>query len=262
MRKLRLAMAQINTTVGDLDGNTARILEYVRKARSQQADIVVFPEMAITGYPPEDLLFKPSFIQSNIERMREVVANSQGITVVVGFVDSQGDIYNAAAVAHDGQLLGVYHKIYLPNYGVFDEDRYFKAGSQCPVFVVNGIHIGVNICEDIWYALGPTAAQREAGAEVIVNINASPYHAGKLGFRERMLATRAADNQVYVSYTNLVGGQDELVFDGGSVVFDQGGELAARGKQFEEDLVVVDLDVDAVFRHRLRDPRPRKERPS
>ena len=254
-------MAQINTTVGDLDGNTARILEYVRKARSQQADIVVFPEMAITGYPPEDLLFKPSFIQSNIERMREVVANSQGITVVVGFVDSQGDIYNAAAVAHDGQLLGVYHKIYLPNYGVFDEDRYFKAGSQCPVFVVNGIHIGVNICEDIWYALGPTAAQREAGAEVIVNINASPYHAGKLGFRERMLATRAADNQVYVSYTNLVGGQDELVFDGGSVVFDQGGELAARGKQFEEDLVVVDLDVDAVFRHRLRDPRPRKERP-
>ncbi len=261
MRKLRLSMAQINTTVGDLDGNTARILEYVRKARSQQADIVVFPEMAITGYPPEDLLFKPSFIQSNIERMREVVANSQGITVVVGFVDSQGDIYNAAAVAHDGQLLGVYHKIYLPNYGVFDEDRYFKAGSQCPVFVVNGIHIGVNICEDIWYALGPTAAQREAGAEVIVNINASPYHAGKLGFRERMLATRAADNQVYVSYTNLVGGQDELVFDGGSVVFDQGGELAARGKQFEEDLVVVDLDVDAVFRHRLRDPRPRKERP-
>ena len=261
MRKLRLAMAQINTTVGDLDGNTARILEYVSKARSQQADIVVFPEMAITGYPPEDLLFKPSFIQSNIERMREVVSHSQGITVVVGFVDSQGDIYNAAAVAHDGQLLGVYHKIYLPNYGVFDEDRYFKAGSQCPVFVVNGIHIGVNICEDIWYALGPTAAQREAGAEVIVNINASPYHAGKLGFRERMLATRAADNQVYVSYTNLVGGQDELVFDGGSVVFDQGGELAARGKQFEEDLVVVDLDVDAVFRHRLRDPRPRKERP-
>ena len=254
-------MAQINTTVGDLDGNTARILEYVRRARSQQADIVVFPEMAITGYPPEDLLFKPSFIQSNIERMREVVSHSQGITVVVGFVDSQGDIYNAAAVAHDGQLLGVYHKIYLPNYGVFDEDRYFKAGSQCPVFVVNGIHIGVNICEDIWYALGPTAAQREAGAEVIVNINASPYHAGKLGFRERMLATRAADNQVYVSYTNLVGGQDELVFDGGSVVFDQGGELAARGKQFEEDLVVVDLDVDAVFRHRLRDPRPRKERP-
>ena len=151
--------------------------------------------------------------------------------------------------------------MYLPNYGVFDEDRYFKAGSDCPVFVVNGVHIGVNICEDIWYALGPAAVQREAGAEIIVNINGSPYHAGKLGFRERMVATRASDNEVFVSYTNLVGGQDELVFDGGSVVFDQSGELVARGKQFEEDLVVVDLDMDSVFRHRLRDPRPRKERP-
>ena len=261
MRNLRLAMAQINTTVGDLEGNTAKVLEHIRKAKAQQADIVVFPEMAIPGYPPEDLLFKPSFIRSNIEKMHEVVANSQGITVVVGFVDSQGDIYNAAAVAHDGQLVGVYHKMYLPNYGIFDEDRYFKAGSQCPVFVINGIHIGVNICEDIWYALGPAAVQREAGAEIIININGSPYHAGKLAFRERMVATRASDNEVYVSYTNLVGGQDELVFDGGSVVFDQGGELVARGKQFEEDLVVVDLDMDAVFRHRLRDPRPRKERP-
>ena len=261
MRNLRLAMAQINTTVGDLEGNTAKVLDYIRRAKAQHADLVVFPEMAIPGYPPEDLLFKPSFIRSNIEKMHEVVAGSQGITVVVGFVDSQGDIYNAAAVAHDGQLVGVYHKMYLPNYGVFDEDRYFKAGSQCPVFVINGIHIGVNICEDIWYALGPAAVQREAGAEIIVNINASPYHAGKLDFRERMVATRASDNEVYVSYTNLVGGQDELVFDGGSVVFDQGGELVARGKQFEEDLVVVDLDMDAVFRHRLRDPRPRKERP-
>ena len=261
MRNLRLAMAQINTTVGDLEGNTAKVLECIRKARAQQADLVVFPEMAIPGYPPEDLLFKPSFIRSNIEKMHEVVANSQGITVVVGFVDSQGDIYNAAAVAHDGQLVGVYHKMYLPNYGIFDEDRYFKAGSECPVFVINGIHIGVNICEDIWYALGPAAVQREAGAEIIININGSPYHAGKLGFRERMVATRASDNEVYVSYTNLVGGQDELVFDGGSVVFDQGGELVARGKQLEEDLVVVDLDMDAVFRHRLHDPRPRKERP-
>ena len=261
MRNLRLAMAQINTTVGDLDGNTAKVLEHIRRVKAQQVDIVVFPEMAIPGYPPEDLLFKPSFIRSNIEKMHEVVANSQGITVVVGFVDSQGDIYNAAAVAHDGQLVGVYHKMYLPNYGIFDEDRYFKAGAECPVFVINGIHIGVNICEDIWYALGPAAVQREAGAEIIININGSPYHAGKLGFRERMVATRASDNEVYVSYTNLVGGQDELVFDGGSVVFDQGGELVARGKQLEEDLVVVDLDMDAVFRHRLHDPRPRKERP-
>jgi NAD+ synthase (glutamine-hydrolysing) len=252
-------MAQINTTVGDLDGNTAKVLDYIQQAKAQQADLVAFPEMALTGYPPEDLLFQPSFIQANIQKMHQVVAHSQGITVVVGFVDSQGDIHNAAAIAHDGHLLGIYHKMYLPNYGVFDEDRYFKAGDQCPVFVINGIHIGVNICEDIWYALGPTAVQREAGAEVIVNINASPYYNGKRGFRERMVATRASDNEVYVSYTNMVGGQDELVFDGGSMAFDPRGEMVARGKQFEEDLVVVDLDVDAVFNYRLRDPRPRKE---
>jgi NAD+ synthase (glutamine-hydrolysing) len=261
VRTLRLAMAQINTTVGDLDGNTALVLDYIQRAKAQQADLVAFPEMAITGYPAEDLLLKPSFVQANIQRMHQVVAHSQGITVVVGFADSQGDIHNAAAVAHDGQLLGIYHKMYLPNYGVFDEERYFKAGTECPVFVINGIGIGVNICEDIWYALGPTAVQREAGAEVIVNINASPYFAGKRDFRERMVATRASDNELYVSYTNLVGGQDELVFDGGSMAFNQRGEPIARGKQFQEDLVVVDLDVDAAFRYRLRDPRPRKERP-
>jgi len=253
-------MAQINTTVGDLDGNTAKILDYIQRAKAQQADLVAFPEMAITGYPPEDLLFQPSFIQANIQKMHQVVAQSQGITVVVGFVDSQDDIHNAAAIAHDGQLLGIYHKMYLPNYGVFDEDRYFKARDQCPVFVINGIHIGVNICEDIWYALGPTTVQREAGAEVIVNINASPYYAGKREFREHMLSTRASDNDVYVSYTNMVGGQDELVFDGGSTIFDQTGNIVARGKQFEEELVVVDLDVDAIFNHRLRDSRPRKDR--
>ena len=250
MRKLRLAMAQINTTVGDLAGNTAKILDYIQKAKTQQADLVAFPEMAITGYPPEDLLFQPSFIQANIQKMHQVVDHSQGITVVVGFADSQGAIHNAAAVAHDGQLLGIYHKMYLPNYGVFDENRYFKASNQCPVFVINGIHIGVNICEDIWYDLGPTNVQRDAGAEVIVNINASPYHADKHAFREQMIATRASDNDVYVSYTNLVGGQDELVFDGGSMIFDQNGKMVALGKQFEEDLVVVDLDVDSISKQR------------
>jgi len=253
-------MAQINTTVGDLEGNTAKVLDYIHMAKAQQADLVAFPEMALTGYPPEDLLFQSSFIQANIQKMHQVVAQSQGITVVVGFVDSQDDIRNAAAVAHNGHLLGKYHKMYLPNYGVFDENRYFMAGDQCPVFVINGIHIGVNICEDIWYALGPTAVQREVGAEVIVNINASPYCAGKRGFRERMVATRASGNEVYVSYTNLVGGQDELVFDGGSMVLDHKGNMVARASQFEEDLLVVDLDVDAVFNHRLRDPKPRKER--
>ncbi|MDP6102523.1 MAG: NAD+ synthase [Dehalococcoidia bacterium] len=250
MRKLRLAMAQINTTVGDLEGNTAKIIDYIQKAKAQQADLVAFPEMAITGYPPEDLLFHPSFIQANIQKMHQVVTQSQGITVVVGFVDSQDNIHNAAAIAHDGHLLGIYHKVYLPNYGVFDEDRYFKPGDQCPVFIINGIHIGVNICEDIWYDLGPTNVQREAGAEIIVNINASPYHANKRTFREQMISIRASNNNVYVSYTNLVGGQDELVFDGGSMVFDPSGEMAARGRQFEEDLVVVDLDVDSILTQR------------
>jgi NAD+ synthase (glutamine-hydrolysing) len=259
LRKLRLAMAQINTTVGDLDGNTSKILDYIQQAKTQQADLVAFPEMAITGYPPEDLLFQTSFIQANIQKMHQVVSASQGITVVVGFVDSQDNIYNAAAIAHNGQLLGIYHKIYLPNYGVFDEDRYFKAGNQCPVFVINGIHIGINICEDIWYPTGPTTVQRKAGAEVIVNINASPYYAGKRVFREDMVSSRASDNGVYVSYTNMIGGQDELIFDGGSTIFDKVGKIVARGKQFEEDLVVADLDVDDIFNHRIQNSGSRND---
>ena len=262
MRTFRLAMAQMNATVGDLDGNVRKIKEFVDEARSLGADLVAFPELAIPGYPPEDLLFKPQFIEDNLRRMREVAAYSQGITVVVGFVDADSDIYNAAAIAYDGQLVGVYHKMYLPNYGVFDEDRYFKAGRMCPVYVINGVAIGVNICEDIWYAIGPTAVQQAAGAEIIVNINGSPFHAGKGVFRERMLATRASDNELFVSYVNLVGGQDELVFDGGSMIFDQNGQLIAQGSQFQEELLVTDLDAEAVFRSRLRDPRPRKEKPA
>ncbi len=260
MRTLRLALAQTNPTVGDLDGNTARILEYIDRARSVQADLVAFPELAITGYPPEDLLFKPYFINDNVARMRQVAEASKGIVVVVGFVDAATDIYNAAAVANDGELVGVYHKMYLPNYGVFDEERYFKAGSICPVYVINGTPVGVNVCEDIWHSIGPTEVQRTAGAEVIVNINGSPYHMGKRQFREKMLATRAADNELFVGYVNMVGGQDELVFDGASVVFDPAGEPVARAGQFEEELLVVDLDVEAVFRARLRDTRPRKQK--
>ena len=261
MRTFRLALAQINPTVGDLEGNTTKIIHMVREARAQGADLVAFPEMAIPGYPAEDLLFKPSFIQANMDAMRKVVAVSQDIAVVVGFADADTDIYNACAVAYRGELAGVYRKMHLPTYGVFDEDRYFKRGTVCPVYTVNGVGVGVNICEDIWHSVGPIAVQREAGAEVIVNINASPYHAGKRDYRERMVATRAADNEVYVAYLNTVGGQDELVFDGGSVIFDQSGQLVARGKEFEEDLIVADLDVEAVFRSHLRDPRPRRENP-
>ncbi len=260
MRTFRLAMAQINVTVGDLEGNTKKIIEYIDRARSLRADLVAFPELAVTGYPPEDLVFKPQFIQDNLLRMRQIAEASNDIAVVVGFVDADADIYNAAAVASGGQLVGVYHKMHLPNYGVFDEDRYFKAGSECPVYVINGTPIGVNVCEDIWYSTGPAVVQRAAGAEVIVNINGSPFHAGKRSFREKMLPTRASDNGLFVAYVNMVGGQDELVFDGGSMIFDPAGEIVAQGSQFEEDLIIADLEVEAVFRSRLRDPRPRKEK--
>ncbi|MCH8309929.1 MAG: NAD+ synthase [Chloroflexi bacterium] len=260
MRTFRLALAQTNLSVGDLSGNTEKIIDYISRARDLQADMVAFPELAIPGYPPEDLILKPQFIEANRKSLDRVVEASQGIAVVVGFVDvADGDTHNAAAVAADGQLVGVYHKIFLPTYGVFDEDRYFRAGDTCPVFVVNGTTVGVNICEDAWYALGPTIVQRAAGAEVIVNINGSPFYAGKRNFREKMLATRAVDNSVFFGYVNLVGGQDELVFDGGSMVFDPQGDMIASAKQFEEELLVVDLEVEAVLRSRLREPRTRKQ---
>ncbi len=258
MRRLRIGLAQINTTVGDFGGNTQKILKAVAEARALGVDLLTFPELAICGYPPEDLLLKPQFIEENLRSLDEVVDGSSGLTIVVGFVDVKGDIYNAAAVIHDGKVAGVYHKIYLPNYGVFDENRYFQSGSECPVYIIGGIGVGVNICEDAWYEAGPATAQAYSGAEVIVNISASPYHFGKGDFRERMLGTRALDNVAIIAYNNLVGGQDELVFDGDSLVLDERGQLIARGKQFEEDLVVADLDVEAVFRRRLHDPRWRK----
>ncbi len=261
-RTFRLALAQINTTVGDIPGNTAKIIDYVERAREAQADLVAFPELAITGYPPEDLLFKTSFLQANEEAMKQVIAAAKGIAVVVGYVQVGPDIANAAAVGYDGRLIDSYRKMYLPNYGVFDEDRYFRRGETCPVYTISGAGVGVSICEDIWYPVGPIAVQREAGAELIVNINGSPFHAGKRVYREKMIATRASDNELIVAYLNLVGGQDELIFDGSSLVCDAAGELIARGPAFEETLMVTDLDIESVFRSRLRDPRPRKENPT
>jgi NAD+ synthase (glutamine-hydrolysing) len=259
--QLRLAMAQINVIVGDIDGNAQKILRWIERARQADADIVTFPELALTGYPPEDLLLKPQFIDANLAALAQIVNASKGITVIAGFVDRRDDIFNAAAVAHAGKLVTTYHKIYLPNYGVFDEFRYFQPGSRCPVLQLDGASIGVSICEDIWYPDGPVFQQALAGgAEVIINISSSPYHAGKRRWRERMLATRAADNTVIVAYSNLVGGQDELVFDGDSLVFDENGDVIARGKQFEEDLIVVDLEVESVFRKRLHDPRRRQQK--
>ena len=261
MHSIRVGIAQINSTVGDLSGNTKKIMESIDQAKSLGVDLLTFPELAITGYPPEDLLFKPQFIKQNRESLDKIIEHCSDIAVVVGFVDSDGDIYNAAAVLYNKKLVGVYHKFYLPNYGVFDENRYFQAGRECPVFIIYGIGIGITICEDMWYEAGPAIVQAYAGARVLLNISASPYHAGKGLFRERMLATRASDSAAIVVHNNLVGGQDELVFDGNSLIINEKGELIARGKQFEEDFVVADLDVESVFRSQLHDPRRRKETP-
>jgi len=261
MRRLRIALAQINATVGALEGNVAKILANVDAARTQGADLVVFPELAIPGYPPEDLLLKPSFIAANLAALEQVAGAAHDILIVAGFVDRRDDIYNAAAVCCQGRVAGVYHKVYLPNYGVFDENRYFQAGHEAPVFRWGEVTFGVNICEDVWYSDGPTEAQALlGGAQLIINISSSPYHAGKGGLRERMLATRAADNTAIVAFCNLVGGQDELVFDGHSLVFDAQGDLLARGHAFEEDLILADLDLEDVFRRRLHDPRRRKQK--
>jgi len=259
MRTLRVGMAQINTTVGDLAGNTQKIAAYIDRAKSLDVDVVCFPELAVTGYPPEDLVLRREFVEDNLDALRALLPATAGITAIVGFVDMGADIYNAAAVLHDGRCVDSYHKQFLPNYGVFDEDRYFQRGGRSPVYEIAGARVGVNICEDIWYPGGPTRDQALAGAEVIININASPFHAGKRDFREKMLATRAADNAVALCYVNLVGGQDELVFDGGSMVFDARGTLLAEGERFEEQLLVCDLDVDAVKQERLHDSRRRKE---
>jgi len=254
-------MAQINTTVGDLEGNTKKILQYIEQARNLGVDLITFPELAITGYPPEDLLLMPQFVNENLDYLKEIIKATSGICVIVGFVDKKDDLYNAAAIINNGTLAGVYHKIYLPNYGVFDENRYFQGGNEIPVFNLGETAIGLNICEDMWYPEGPTTTQTlKGGAELIVNISASPYHAEKGNSRKRMLATRAADNIVIVAFNNLVGGQDELIFDGGSMILDQKGDLLCQGKQFEEDFIVTDLNLDAVFLQRIHDPRRRKDK--
>ena len=261
MNNIRVGIAQINSTVGDLSGNTRKIMQFIDQAKSLGVDLLTFPELAITGYPPEDLLLKPQFIRQNRESLNKIIDHSSDITLVVGFVDSDGDIYNAAAVIYDKKLAGVYHKIYLPNYGVFDENRYFRAGTNYSIFNIYGLGIGITICEDMWYEAGPALVQAYAGAKVLINISASPYHAGKGLSRERMLATRASDSMAIVAHNNLVGGQDELVFDGNSLIINEKGEVIVRGKQFDEDFIVADLDVDSVFRSQLRDPRRRKETP-
>ena len=259
MRQLRVSMAQINTTVGDFSGNLKTILGFIDESKSQKADIVIFPELAICGYPPEDLLFKPQFVKANLEVLKQIVPATAGICAIVGFADANPDLRNAAAIFHNGEIAGIYHKILLPNYGVFDEERYFHAGSDCPIYMVKGVNVGINICEDIWYDVCPATVQAYFGAEVIINISASPYHVHKGTDREKMLSKRALDTVSTIFYVNAVGGQDELVFDGHSIAIDPKGELLVRGKQFKEDLITVDIDADEIQKKRLPDLSLNKE---
>ena len=228
MTRLRVALGQINPVVGDLAGNAERIIAALEVAEEAGADVAVFPELAITGYPPEDLLLKPGFVADNLAALSKVAAATDRCVAVVGFVDEQLDLYNAAAVCAAGEVRGVYHKQELPNYGVFDEQRYFAPGrGATQLFGIGGVRVGVSICEDAWNPQGPIAAQAAAGAELVININASPYYLDRLIEREQMLATRAADASCGLVYLNCVGGQDELVFDGASLVFDAAGRLVA-----------------------------------
>jgi NAD+ synthase (glutamine-hydrolysing) len=249
-RVLRVALAQINPTVGDLAGNGRMITDWIGRARDSGADVVCFPELAITGYPPEDLVLKPAFVRDNLRQLDTVVKATRGISAVVGFVDEDGDIFNAAAFMHDGELKAVYHKVFLPNYGVFDEQRYFSPGHRCPIFEVAGVRIGISVCEDCWYPSGPMAWQADHGAELMININGSPYHEGKRGPREAMIAGRAADYGAFIAWVNTVGGQDELVFDGNSAIFGPQGEVVAHASSFQEELLVADINLGSVPFHR------------
>ena len=260
MNRIRLALAQINSTVGDFEGNAGKIAAGIERAAALGADIVAFPELALTGYPPEDLTFNPDFLAANAAAIDGLCHHVNGIVAVVGYLDSSGgDIYNAAAIIAGGRMAGICHKIRLPNYGVFDEFRYFSSGSRPVLFDLAGTPVAVNICEDIWYPDEPIGSQVAAGAELIINLSASPYRIGRSRTREEMLETRARDYLTPVALVNLVGGQDELVFDGNSLVYDEHGHLLARGASFEEDLIVVDIDLDEVRNSRHRDTMGRLE---
>ena len=260
MTVLRVALAQLNPTVGDFDGNLAKLVEAYDDAAAEGCDVVAFPELSTTGYPPEDLVLKPGFVADNRAALDTFAARTGECVAVVGFVDQDRDLYNAAAVCVGGEIVGIYHKRLLPNNAVFDEQRYFMAGYESDpleLFVIGGVKVGISICEDIWSPFGPLAEQAAAGAEVNININGSPFRAEKDLVREQLVSTRAADSHCAVVYVNQVGGQDELVFDGGSFVMDHEGALLARAPQFVEDLMIVDVPVPPVYRKRLLDPRGR-----
>src|SRR5436190_14528435 len=256
---LRVALAQINSTVGDIPGNATKIREWIGRARDEGAHLVIFPELALTGYPPEDLLLKTHFVDAAGAALEELARETEDgdLVALVGFPERRDDVYNACAVLAEGRVQAVYRKMFLPNYGVFDEARYFQSGTEAALIELNGVAIGLTICEDIWEPGPPAISEALAGAQVIVNLSASPYHAGKPLEREQMLVQRARDNLAAVVFCNLVGGQDELVFDGGSVAIDEGGNVLARAPQFEEALCMCTIDPGAVAALRLRDTRHR-----
>ena len=255
---MRIALAQLNIVVGDLDGNREKIIRDLERARGAGADLVVFPELAATGYPPEDLLLRPGFVRAARESVEQIAAATHGVVALVGTPWFDRDLANACAVCADGRVQAVYHKHFLPNYGVFDEHRYFAEGRDLVVLRLGEATIGITICEDVWQPGPPATDLALAGAQLIVNLSASPFHVGKAEDREEMLVTRARDTSSYFAFCNLVGGQDELVFDGHSVVLDDAGEVIARAPGFEEHLLVVDLDPTEAIARRLRDVRRRE----
>ena len=254
---MRLALAQMNTVVGDLDGNCERILGRLEEARSAGADLVLFPELAITGYPPEDLLLRPGFLRATAEALERVAAETRGLAALIGTPHLDRDLFNGCAVCVDGEVRGIYRKMFLPNYGVFDEDRYFQSGRELLLVRCGETLIGPTVCEDIWQPGPPATDLALAGAHVIANISASPFHLGKGSEREEMLATRARDNSCWIAFVNAVGAQDELIFDGHSLVLDGEGTIVARAPSFEEALLVVDVDPTTAVARRLRDARRR-----
>src|SRR5712691_1542950 len=254
---MRLALAQIDTVVGDLDGNRERILDRLDEARGAGADLVLFPELAVTGYPPEDLLLRPAFIREARRSLELIAAETGGIAALVGVPLLDHDLFNACAVCAGGEVKAVYRKRFLPNYGVFDEERYFAAGRELVLLRLGETLIGPTVCEDLWQPGPPATDLALAGAQLIANISASPFHVGKDREREDMLKVRARDNSCFFALCNAVGAQDELVFDGHSVVLDDEGEVVARAPGFEEVLLVCDIEPTSVIGHRLRDVRRR-----
>lgn len=255
---VRVGICQINSVVGDIKGNCEKIIDYINKAKNFGCHIAVFPELSLCGYPPEDLVFKKSFLRQNEEYIKKIAENVKDIIAVVGFVHCENDIFNSAGVLCQGEVKAIYNKIFLPNYGVFDEERHFTKGRYTILFKTKEFSFGVAICEDIWYPEGPASTLAMAGAEIIININASPYHIRKWEEREKMLSIRAKDYISSIIYCNLVGGQDEIVFDGNSIVIDKDGKISAKAKMFEEELLITDINLSSIREKRLREPRWKK----